>query len=125
MYGRSGSRITGLIVGLTLVGAILGWTWYQRGEYEDQARADLTAAIASLDEYADNRALLDPIVERAHESAFDAAYRWQLPAKRRSRRQSFNEETYRQHAYTQITSALEAAGREDLAVKVERLRARQ
>lgn len=122
MFSRH--RFGGLLAGLALIAGIVGWVYYQKGEYARESRTDLIQAIATLDDYAANQDLLDPIVARAHESAFAAAYRFRLPSKRRHDR-AFRPDTYHQHAYVYIIRALQGADRDDLALAVERLRARE
>lgn len=121
----SGTRITSLTAGALVLGGILVWTLVQKAGYEQDARDQLIAQIATLDGYEHNRTIIDPIVEDAHMVAFQAAYRWRLPGRQRARRPSFSPETYNQTAYVEIIGALQATGHEDLAVAVERLRARQ
>lgn len=65
-------KLGGIILLVLLVG-ILWWRFRGSDGLSDEIKADSFAMIASMDDYATHKAVIDPMVEQAHASAFESA----------------------------------------------------
>ncbi len=71
--GRETS-IGGVVLALLIVGGLIGWRFYNKGESGNDILDQIKLVVAECPSYEKNKDYFDYITEKAHEEAFDRAY---------------------------------------------------
>jgi hypothetical protein len=111
-------RILIVVVGLALVSWILGYFAYGGGQSSEEAKAQFVTELRLFDAFEAHQALLLDTVEREHEEVFQSNQR------RGEGHSSLMWDGYRLRMYRELGEALRAAEHVDVAVQLDRYRAR-
>ncbi|MHC4416757.1 MAG: hypothetical protein ACYS0G_15920 [Planctomycetota bacterium] len=108
-----------VVAALALLGWILGYIAYGGGTSSDQAKAQFIAELEQFDAFDAHESLLLHVVDREH----DGVYR--KNQYRRRGQSILDSDGYRAQMYFRLVTALRDAGHADVAVQLDRYRARQ
>ena len=111
-------RILVGLVGLALLGWILGYLAYGGGQSSEEAKAQFITELRHFDAFEAHQALLLDTVERKHEEVFQSNQR------RQQGHSSLMWDGYRVRMYRELGNALREAGHADVAIQLDRYRAR-
>jgi hypothetical protein len=110
-------KLGGLLVLVAVVGVSL---WFRMGRRDDDSasvREDAMVLVRSMEEYEQNRALLDEMADQAHENAFSKAYSM---GGRRSRAK-FDDDVYIKAFFESMISQAERRQKKELALALREL----
>ncbi|MHC5009143.1 MAG: hypothetical protein ACYTGF_17490 [Planctomycetota bacterium] len=111
-------RILIAVVGLALLGWILGYFAYGGGQSSEEARTQFVTELRQFEAFETHQALLLDTVERAHEEVFQSNQRKQKG------HSSLMWDGYRVRMYRELGEALREAEHADVAIQLDRHRAR-